>query len=397
MPPEAPRYAKTLIVPTDDDSTNSAIRISTLARERRWARGDDHTASPNPVGGVSGATLRDELVTCNPHFDEQPYVRQGVCRSQADATVAGRPGQRLQELRETLPVGRPPSALPGGVLRMRGYLILGTIFATATAVSLGWKWQLGIFRSGLWALAGSMLMAITLTTVDPLLHFTTVTGTLTMWGATVLACLAGLLVIFSRDPDRLVPSREDVIVSPADGRVVYVRPVQPGQLPVADKKGRACSLKELSGTTLNDGGAVAIGISMNLSDVHVNRAPIAGRVRLIEHVHGTFGSLRKPEMLISNERVTTVIEAEDLQIALVQIASRLVRRIVTFVAKGDVLRLGQRIGAIRLGSQVDLLIPAREDIRLAVQVGDRVLAGCTIVAITSRISDSAGEVRGESP
>ncbi len=273
---------------------------------------------------------------------------------------------------------------------MRGYLILGTIFATATAVSLGWKWQLGIFRSGLWALAGSMLMAITLTTVDPLLHFTTVTGTLTMWGATVLACLAGLLVIFSRDPDRLVPSREDVIVSPADGRVVYVRPVQPGQLPVADKKGRACSLKELSGTTLNDGGAVAIGISMNLSDVHVNRAPIAGRVRLIEHVHGTFGSLRKPEMLISNERVTTVIEAEDLQIALVQIASRLVRRIVTFVAKGDVLRLGQRIGAIRLGSQVDLLIPAREDIRLAVQVGDRVLAGCTIVAITSRISDSAG-------
>ncbi len=260
---------------------------------------------------------------------------------------------------------------------MRGYLILGTIFATATAVSLGWKWQLGIFRSGLWALAGSMLMAITLTTVDPLLHFTTVTGTLTMWGATVLACLAGLLVIFSRDPDRLVPSREDVIVSPADGRVVYVRPVQPGQLPVADKKGRACSLKELSGTTLNDGGAVAIGISMNLSDVH-------------EHVHGTFGSLRKPEMLISNERVTTVIEAEDLQIALVQIASRLVRRIVTFVAKGDVLRLGQRIGAIRLGSQVDLLIPAREDIRLAVQVGDRVLAGCTIVAITSRISDSAG-------
>jgi phosphatidylserine decarboxylase len=120
--------------------------------------------------------------------------------------------------------------------------------------------------------------------------------------------------------------------------------------------------------------------------VHVNRAPIAGRVRLVEHVRGTFGSLRNAENLLTNERVTTIIEDENLQVALVQIASRLVRRIVTFVSEDRVLGLGQRIGAIRFGSQVDLIIPVRQDVRITVQVGDRVVAGRTIAAvITSRV------------
>ena len=66
--------------------------------------------------------------------------------------------------------------------------------------------------------------------------------------------------------------------------------------PLADKKGRTCMLGELAGTTLGAGCATVIGISMNLSDVHVNRAPVGGRVRLVEHVVGTFGSLRNPEM-----------------------------------------------------------------------------------------------------
>jgi phosphatidylserine decarboxylase len=120
--------------------------------------------------------------------------------------------------------------------------------------------------------------------------------------------------------------------------------------------------------------------------VHVNRAPIAGRVRLVERVHGTFGSLRKPEMAASNERVTTVIGTGDLQIAMVQIASRLVRRIVMFVSEGEELRLGQRVGAIRFGSQVDLLLPLGKDIRLAVDVGDRVVAGRTIVGVVANTS-----------
>jgi phosphatidylserine decarboxylase len=268
---------------------------------------------------------------------------------------------------------------------MHGYAIIGAALSLATAVLLGWKWQLGIILTSVCALAISMLVAILLTAVHPALQFTATTGALIIWLVTVAAGLAGLFASSFRDPERRAPERGDVIVSPADGRVIYVRTAPPGAVPAPDKNGRTSALAELEGTTLSDGTSVVIGIAMNLSDVHVNRAPMAGRVILVEHVHGSFGSLRDPENVLTNERVTTIIEDENLQVALVQIASRLVRRIVTFVSEDGALRLGQRIGAIRFGSQVDLIIPARQDVRLTVQVGDRVIAGRTIAAvITSR-------------
>lgn len=273
---------------------------------------------------------------------------------------------------------------------MPGYLIGGAALALVTAVPLAWKWQLGVLRAGIWVLAVSMPVAVVLTEVGRGVALGAVTGTVLMWGATVVAAAAGLLIVFFRDPERPVPRRRDVIVSPADGQVIYVRPAGPDQVPAADKRGRVCRLRELAGTALGDGDATAIGISMNLSDVHVNRAPAGGRVRIVEHVPGTFGSLRNPLMAASNERVTTIIEAGDLEIAVVQIASRLVRRIVSFVSNGDVLDLGQRIGAIRFGSQVDLIIPAGQRIRVTVQAGDRVVAGQTVVALVARELDREG-------
>ena len=89
-------------------------------------------------------------------------------------------------------------------------MIGGTILAVATAVALGWKWQLGIVWAGLLALAVSMPVAIGLTAMQPVLHFTTVTGTLAIWGVTVAAGLAALLVVFFRDPERVATGREDV-------------------------------------------------------------------------------------------------------------------------------------------------------------------------------------------
>ena len=275
---------------------------------------------------------------------------------------------------------------------MAGHLIAGTVLAVMTALALAWKWQLGVLRTGVVILAQSMVTAVVLSAIDPVAHFSMVTGTLAMWWVTVLAAAGWMLTVFFRDPERAVPDRADAIVSPADGVVIYLKTIPPGEVPVADKRGRASLLRELQGTSLCGSGAVAIGISMNLADVHVNRAPIAGHVRLVKRVHGTFGSLRKPEMVASNERVTTVIGTEDLEIAIVQIASRLVRRIVTFVSEGDESRLGQRIGAIRFGSQVDLLIPLGKDIRLAVGVGDRLVAGRTIIAVTGK-APAAIEVR----
>jgi phosphatidylserine decarboxylase len=266
---------------------------------------------------------------------------------------------------------------------MPGYVTVGTVLAVISALALAWKWQLGVLRAGVFILAQSMVTALVLSAVRQVAHFNTVTGTLAMWGITDLAAAGWLLAVFFRDPERAPVERADVIVSPADGRVITVKLVPPGEVPVASKKGHASLLRELRGTALCDNGAVAISISMNLTDVHVNRAPIAGRVRLVKRVHGTFGSLRKPEMAAANERVTTVIGTEDLQIAMVQIASRLVRRIVVFVSEGEELRLGQRVGAIRFGSQVDLLLPLGKDIRLAVEVGDRVVAGRTILGVVT--------------
>lgn len=266
---------------------------------------------------------------------------------------------------------------------MPGYVIAGTVLAAMTTLALAWKWQLGVLRAGVFILAQSMVTALVLSALDPVAHFSMVTGTLTMWGVTVLAAAGWVLAVFFRDPERAVPDQADAIVSPADGLVIYLKTIPPGEIPVADKRGHASLLRELQGTSLCGSGAVAIGISMNLADVHVNRAPIAGRVRLVKRVRGTFGSLRKPEMADSNERVTTVIGTEDLEIAIVQIASRLVRRIVSIAAEGDDLRLGQRIGAIRFGSQVDLLLPLGKDIRLAVGVGDRLVAGRTIIGVAA--------------
>jgi phosphatidylserine decarboxylase len=107
---------------------------------------------------------------------------------------------------------------------------------------------------------------------------------------------------------------------------------------------------------------------------------VAGEVRLCRHFAGRFGSLGRPEMVFENERATTVIAASGLDVAVVQIASRLVRQIASYVREGQRVALGQRIGVIRLGSQVDLVLPDRDDVRVHVREGDRVRAGASVLA-----------------
>ncbi len=98
------------------------------------------------------------------------------------------------------------------------------------------------------------------------------------------------------------------------------------------------------------------------------------------HVPGRFGSLRHPDAVFENERATTVIETDGIEIAVVQIASRLVRQIVAFVRAGESVAAGQRIGAIRFGSQVDLVLPAVDALDIRVEAGQRVRAGETVIA-----------------
>ena len=267
---------------------------------------------------------------------------------------------------------------------MQGFMLAGLLLALATALPLAWKWQLGVRRTalvvGALAVAGSAIAAL----VRHAIGLGDWMAAALVWFVAVGSAVALLAYRFYRDPERTAPARDDVIVSPADGVVIYVRESTGGMLPVSDKHGNRYPLVELTKTRLHSDDAVVIGIAMNFADVHVNRAPLDGRVVFRRHFPGRFGSLRRPEMVFENERATTVIEGRGLQVAVVQIASRLVRQIALYLREGEQVALGQRLGVIRLGSQVDVVVPARADLRITTRVGERVRAGESIIGVLQR-------------
>jgi phosphatidylserine decarboxylase len=259
-------------------------------------------------------------------------------------------------------------------------MLWGILLALLTTLPLAWKWQLGVFRVACVIVALGVAASFLVLPVGGALAMGMTARSLLVWVLTMVAATSILLYRFFRDPERVAPNEDNVIVSPADGVVIYVLPSEQGMLPVSTKKGRKYSLVELTKTPLREKDAVVIGISMSFLDVHVNRAPIRGRVTLQRHFPGQFGSLRQAEMVFENERATTVIEGAKVQLAVVQIASRLVRQIVPFIREGQEVTLGQRIGLIRFGSQVDLVLPARKDLCIEVKPGQRLRAGESVIA-----------------
>lgn len=197
---------------------------------------------------------------------------------------------------------------------------------------------------------------------------------------TVLITVPVILLRFYRDPERIPAEVDNVIISPADGKVLFIKHINEQEVPLSIKKGKTFKLEELAGTDLLHDGAYLIGIEMSVLDVHTNRAPIGGDVLLLKRVPGRFISLRREEAVISNERMTTVISNGRFKVGVVQIASRTVRRIVSFLKEGQALGIGQRIGMIVFGSQVDLVIPKIEGLSLMVREGDRVVAGVSLIA-----------------
>jgi phosphatidylserine decarboxylase len=259
---------------------------------------------------------------------------------------------------------------------------IGGGLAVLVAVPLAWKWQLGVVRATAVVCIVAAVVGVAVAAVGNAANLGLLMSAVVVWTVT-LAVAAGIMAYrFYRDPDRIPPTGDDVVVSPADGTILYVHEVTGGELPVVAKNGRPYHLEELTKTTLHASDAAVIGIGLNFLDVHVNRAPIAGRITLQERFPGHFGSLRNPAMIFENERTTIVIERAGLQVAVVLIASRLVRRIVLFLKKGDEVDIGQRIGAIRFGSQADLVIPANDALRVMVRPGDSVVAGETVLALS---------------
>jgi len=200
---------------------------------------------------------------------------------------------------------------------------------------------------------------------------------------------------FFRDPKRKAPEGR-VIVSPADGYILYIRKIEAGTMPFPVKKGVSITLDEWPDEImrLNQKG-ILIGIYMAPWSVHFNRAPVSGRVTEVisrPAKHQNLSMARalmrltwdmKPyeearEYISQNARNTVVFQGE-FPAVMVQIADRYVDQIDCFVSPGDQVQAGEKVGMIRMGSQVDLFIPNLPTITLNCKVRDKVAAGTTIL------------------
>jgi phosphatidylserine decarboxylase len=179
------------------------------------------------------------------------------------------------------------------------------------------------------------------------------------WIGTVLTLWCAY---FFRDPPRVTPSRDGLIVSPADGRISQVAQVVP---PV-----------ELD---LGTRPLTRVSIFMNVFDVHINRAPVAGRIERIRYKPGVFLNADLDKASEDNERNGFVLVTPGgVRIGVVQIAGLVARRIVKFMTEGQGVAAGERIGMIRFGSRVDVYLP--EGVRPLVAEGQLSLAGETLIA-----------------
>jgi len=176
---------------------------------------------------------------------------------------------------------------------------------------------------------------------------------------------------FFRDPERVVPQGEELVVSPADGLVTQIAKVPPPiELQRADP---------LGAPGLGTDPVTRISIFMSVFDVHINRAPVGGTVRRVIYIPGKFLNADLDKASEENERQHILIERPDgLPIGCTQIAGLVARRIVPFVKAGDIVATGQRIGLIRFGSRVDVYLPAGTDSKVV--LGQTVLAGETVLA-----------------
>jgi phosphatidylserine decarboxylase len=170
-----------------------------------------------------------------------------------------------------------------------------------------------------------------------------------------LFLLAAFCLYFFRDPNRTVPDGA-VAVSPADGRVVSVKAVEPN--------------------------GMRVSIFLNIFDVHVNRTPIAGRITDVEYQPGRFLVASREDASMDNEQNVVTVEGDGTRVVFKQIAGLIARRIVCWKKTGDVVRAGERIGLIKFGSRVDVFFGPEWDV--TVKLRERVSGGSSIIARRKR-------------
>jgi phosphatidylserine decarboxylase len=175
------------------------------------------------------------------------------------------------------------------------------------------------------------------------------------WSGAILFLLGAFVVYFFRDPERKIPSDPSAVVSPADGRVMEVVDEELG-----GRRGRR------------------ISIFLAIWNVHVNRAPAAGRIERVEYRRGRFYAAMRSRASIENEQNVIYLATERGEIVFKQIAGWVARRVVCWKRPAETVRIGERIGLIRFGSRMDLWLP--EGVEIAVAPGEHVAGGSSVVA-----------------
>lgn len=176
------------------------------------------------------------------------------------------------------------------------------------------------------------------------------------WAAALPLALAAFFLWFFRDPEREIPTTAGALVSPADGKVTDVSTVQ-----VEGQPRRRVS------------------IFLNVFDVHVNRAPIAGIIEKIEYRRGVFHNAMGADSSEMNEQNIVTLKGEGHTVVFKQIAGLLARRIVFSKKLGDQVARGERVGLIKFGSRTDVIFPAEAEV--TVKVGDHVAGGSSVLAM----------------
>jgi phosphatidylserine decarboxylase len=168
--------------------------------------------------------------------------------------------------------------------------------------------------------------------------------------------------LFFRDPERVTPLGDALVISPADGHISHVvRVVPPAEL------------------DLNMPESIRVSVFMNVFDCHINRAPVAGRIAAVHYIKGKFINAELDKASEDNERRLMTLEMKDGQrIGVVQIAGLIARRIVPLTKTGDQLQAGERFGLIRFGSRVDVYLPVTASVQVG--VGQSAIAGETVLA-----------------
>jgi phosphatidylserine decarboxylase len=194
------------------------------------------------------------------------------------------------------------------------------------------------------------------------LHLVLLAVAVLLWLWHPVAGLAGLLLVafnlnFFRDPERVIPTDPRAIVAPADGKVVEVR---------------SAHEEKFLGSE-----ATLVGIFLNIFDVHVNRAPITGEIKLSEHVPGAFLNALDPASALRNEHQILGLQDGAFRVTVRVIAGVIARRICLWSKPGERLEKGQRFGMIRYGSRAEVYLPP--GCEPAVKVGDRVKGGMSII------------------